>query len=422
MKHMKTTALILGLVISAASVTGQNFPLKYSDLIRKADSLYTVKDFKNSANAFSDAFRIKGCKPTSNERYNAACSWALAACPDSAFYHLNYLATLMNYTSSGHLKADPDLKSLTGDNRWNPLLEAVQANKKKTYPGLDLIPVNGFKVEAVTYGLQSNQKEKPVIVFENGRGTEFDYWLPIINEVSKENASFAYNRPRIGNSDDDNQIPTIDHIAEVLRQALLSKGLNPPYLLVGHSWGAACIRCFAAFYPDEVAGLIFVDPHDFVKKPAGGRSCYREIGLTKSQIDSLFIEYDKSADEYMAQGPKFVVEEMKAQREFAKTGFEICNRNPLPEVPVHFIMAGGYPITPSMTDGLYDGQKMFRINNDIKMELWIEQINPLKYGKFIYLSNSGHMIQNDDPEVIISSIKLALKDYDKIQNEKTLSR
>src|SRR5659263_233930 len=105
MKHMKTTALILGLVISAASVTGQNFPLKYSDLIRKADSLYTVKDFKNSANAFSDAFRIKGCNPTSNERYNAACSWALAACPDSAFYQLNYLATLMNYTSSGHLKA-----------------------------------------------------------------------------------------------------------------------------------------------------------------------------------------------------------------------------------------------------------------------------------------------------------------------------
>jgi len=421
MKHMKTTALIIGLIFSVASLTGQDLSRKYSDLIRKADSLYSVKEYKSSAFAFSDAFMTQGCKPTKNERYNAACSWALAGNSDSAFYNLNYLTTFMNYTNPGHIKADPDLISLYSDARWDPLLEAAQANKKKTYPDLDLITVNGFKVEVVTYGLENNQKGKPVIVFENGRGTEFDYWLPILKEVSKGNASFAYNRPRIGSSDDDNQIPTIDHIAKILHQSLLQKGLDPPYLLVGHSWGAACIRCFAAFYPDEVAGLIFVDPHDFVKKP-GGRSCYREIGLSKSQIDSLFIEYDKSADEYMAQGPKFVVEEMKAQREFAKTGFDLCNRNPLPEVPVHFIMAGGYPIIPNAPRGLYDGQKMFRINNDIKMENWIELLNPLKYGKFFYISNSGHMIQNDDPEVIISSIKLALKDYDKIQNEKTLSR
>jgi len=81
-------------------------------------------------------------------------------------------------------------------------------------------------------------------------------------------------------------------------------------------------------------------------------------------------------------------------------------------------MAGGYPISHSGARGLYDGQKMFRINNDIKMEKWIELLNPLKYGKFFYISISGHMIRNDDPEVIISSIKMALKDYDKIPGEK----
>jgi hypothetical protein len=63
------------------------------------------------------------------------------------------------------------------------------------------------------------------------------------------------------------------------------------------------IRAFASLYPGEIVGLIFVDPHDFVKKAVEGRSCYREIGLTQKQIDSLFIEYDKSADEYIAQGP-----------------------------------------------------------------------------------------------------------------------
>jgi pimeloyl-ACP methyl ester carboxylesterase len=418
---MRSTVLLLCLSLYAASLFGQAVTRKYDVLIRKADSLYQVKDFKNSAFAFSDAFKVTDAKITVNHRYNAACSWALANYADSAFCNLNYIATAMNYTNYGTIKSDPDLISLHNDTRWNPLLEKVLANKKEAFPNLDLVSINGFKIELVTYGIENNQKGKPVIVFENGRGTDFEYWLPVIKEVSKGNAAFAYNRPRIGSSDDDNQLPTVDHIPNILRQTLQEKGLNPPYILVGHSWGAAYIRTFASLYPNEIAGLIFVDPHDFVKSKVGGRSCYKEIGLTQKQIDSLFAEYDKSADEYMAQGPKFVVEEMKAQREFSKTGYELCNRNPLPDVPVHFIMAGGYPLVYEKTAALYDHEKMFRINNDIKMEGWIELINPLRYGKFFYCSNSGHMIPKDDPDVIISSIKLALKDYDRIRNEKTKS-
>ena len=421
MKHMKTTMLFLGFIIFTTSLFGQGIPQKYSDLVRKADSLYNAKDFKNSAFTYSNAFKVNGWKATLNERYNAACSWALANDPDSAFFNLNYIVTLMNYVNFGHIKSDPDLISLYTDKRWKLLLEAVQANKKKAFPNLDLIPVNGFMVEVTTYGMENNQKGKPVIVFENGRGTDFEYWLPIIQEVSKGNATFAYNRPRIGSSEDDNQLPTIDHITEILRQSLLSKGLHPPYILIGHSWGAAYVRTFASFYPDEIAGLIFVDPHDFVKR-GGGRLPYREIELTEIQIDSLFASYDKSADEYIAQGPKYVVEEMKAQREFSKTGFELCNRSPLPDVPVHFIMAGGYPLNPENTASLYDKEKMFRIDNNIKIKSWIELINPLKYGKFFYCSKSGHMIQKDDPEIIISSIKLVLLDYDKFRKEKESGR
>jgi len=52
------------------------------------------------------------------------------------------------------------------------------------------------------------------------------------------------------------------------------------------------------------------------------------------------------------------------------------------------------------------------------MKRWIELLNPLKYGKLIYLSNSGHYIPKDDPETIITSIRLALNDYDRIQKPK----
>ena len=368
---MKTAGFFIGFILCMASLFGQTNANKYEILIRQADSLYQQKNYVKSGFAFSDAFKTPGSNVTSKHRYNAACSWALAAFPDSAFAQFDYMAGFMNYTNYGSVNADPDFVSIRADKRWNPLLEKILQNKKKAFPNLDLVKVNGFKMEVVVYGLENNKNGKPVIVFENGRGTDFEYWLPIIKEVAKNNVVFAYNRPRIGGSEDDHQIPTVDHITDILRQLLLSKGLNPPYILVGHSWGGACIRCFASFYPAEIAGLVFVDPHDFVKGEGGGRLPYQRIGLSEFQIDSLFAEYDKSADEFMAQGPKFVVEEMKAQREFSKTGYALCSRNPLPEVPVHFIMAGAYPEAPEQTAFLYDGKKMFRINNEIKMQRWM---------------------------------------------------
>ena len=78
------------------------------------------------------------------------------------------------------------------------------------------------------------------------------------------------------------------HIVENLRFMLKVKGLNPRYLFVGHSFGACYVRTFASYYPEEIAGLIFVDPHDFAKKEGDSPSPYGLIGYSKHQIDSIF--------------------------------------------------------------------------------------------------------------------------------------
>ncbi len=285
----------------------------------------------------------------------------------------------------------------------------------------EFITVNGKKVEIFTSGLENNQKDKPVIVFENGMASKLDNWMTVINEVSKTSAIFSYNRPRIGESENDSLPPTTKHIVENLRKMLLEKGLKPPYLLVSHSFGGAYIRSFASYYPEEIGGLIFVDPIDFTKKKGDGDLPYLEIGLTKHQIDSMFAKpYDKFIEKLYAEMPNFYVEEVKISRQLTKTEFEECDRTPLPDVPVHFIMAGGYPKTPDDRGATsFDKVKLFRIDNNIKMKRWIALLDPLKYGKFFYCSNSGHSVQTDDPETVISSIKLALNDYAKIQKEKT---
>lgn len=278
----------------------------------------------------------------------------------------------------------------------------------------NFIQVNGKSVEIMISGLEHNQANKPVIVFENGRGSAFDYWKAVMSVVSKESVAFAYNRPRIGKSEDDNMPPSMKHIVDNLRKMLTEKGLNPPYLLVGHSFGACYIRSFASYYPDEIAGLVFVDPHDFTKKKGDGRLPYQEIGLTEEQIDSLFASYEYYGEQFLLNGPRHQVEEVKIQGELAETGHEECNRIPLSNIPVHFIMAGGFTLYPDETPTIYDREKLFRIDSNIKLKRWLELLYPLKYGRLFYDSSSGHNVPVDNPGLVISSINMALRDYNRI--------
>src|SRR3989339_76110 len=241
------------------------------------------------------------------------------------------------------------------------------------------INVNGKKMELFIAGLQNNQKDKPVIVFENGMATKLDKWKTVIEEVSKTSAVFSYNRPRIGESENDSLPPTTKHIVENLREMLLEKGFKPPYLFVSHSFGGAYIRSYASYYPDEIAGLIFVDPVDFTKKKGDGDLPYLEIGLTQHQIDSMFAKpYKKFVENLYADMPNFYVEEVKILRQLTKTEFKECDSIPLPDVPVHFIQAGGYPKNPEKRETIYDKVKLFRIDNNLKMKRWLALLNPLQ--------------------------------------------
>lgn len=286
----------------------------------------------------------------------------------------------------------------------------------------EFIDVNGKKVEIFIAGSENNRNDKPVIVFENGMASKYGNWDTVINEVSKTSATFCYNRPRIGESENDSIPPTTKHIVENLRKMLLEKGFKPPYLLVSHSFGGAYIRSFASYYPNEIAGLIFVDPVDFTKKKGDGDLPYLEIGLKQHQIDSMFAQpYENFKEKLFAEMPNFYVEEVKISIQLTKDEFKECDSTPLPDVPVHFIMAGGYSKTPDdRGETFFDKEKLFRVDQNLKMKRWIALLVPLKYGKFFYCSDSGHNVMKDDPETIISSIKLALIDYDRIQKEKSI--
>ena len=101
---------ILGLLIFNLSC-GQNEE-NYSELIKEAGELYEAKEFKQSAQKYSEAFSIPGETGKTVDKYNAACSWALAKEIDSSFVQLYEIVNNRSYSNYQHLSTDKDLTSL----------------------------------------------------------------------------------------------------------------------------------------------------------------------------------------------------------------------------------------------------------------------------------------------------------------------
>ncbi|MBK8500225.1 MAG: hypothetical protein IPL52_15730 [Flavobacteriales bacterium] len=133
MKRVLITCIACATVVHAFAQD----PERYDALIREAYALYEQKQFAESAARYSAAFQSLGWKGYPADRYNAACSWALAGVPDSAFFSLIRLAEKQDYANSRQISADPDLAALHRDPRWGTVMDLVEANKVRLTKNLD---------------------------------------------------------------------------------------------------------------------------------------------------------------------------------------------------------------------------------------------------------------------------------------------
>lgn len=120
--------LLTVILLSSASLIGQE---DYSGLVEKAWSQYQSDEYLESGKTYEQAFKANGNKGLVTDRYNAACSWALAGESDKAFDQLFKIAGKGNYTNLPHMLSDSDLNSLHEDKRWDKLVSMVKENKEK---------------------------------------------------------------------------------------------------------------------------------------------------------------------------------------------------------------------------------------------------------------------------------------------------
>ena len=137
------------------------------------------------------------------------------------------------------------------------------------------------------------------VVFESGFGDDWTPWEPVAGEVAARARVFAYSRPGYGGSDPSEDPRDAAHIVEDLRTLLASRGYAPPYVLVGQSFGGTYMELFAKSYPEEVVGLVLVDPRhrDFAAacEEAGLDGCSIPASVVASLPPVQIAEYEAFA-------------------------------------------------------------------------------------------------------------------------------
>jgi pimeloyl-ACP methyl ester carboxylesterase len=117
-----------------------------------------------------------------------------------------------------------------------------------------MVDLGGYKMHLWCTG-----KGAPTIVLSAGSGDfSFDWYL-VQTEVAKTTRVCSYDRGREARSDLGPSPLTARQEAFDLRRALHAAGLFGPYVLVGHSLGGFIDEVFVSQYPRDVAGIVLVD-------------------------------------------------------------------------------------------------------------------------------------------------------------------
>jgi len=118
-----------------------------------------------------------------------------------------------------------------------------------------LIDVGGRRLHVVTAGSGT-----PAVVFEAGIAASSLSWAHVLPEVAKITRACAYDRAGLAWSDTGPRPHTLAQIVADLDTVLANAAISPPIVMVGHSFGCFVACAYASRRPSAVAGLVLVDP------------------------------------------------------------------------------------------------------------------------------------------------------------------
>jgi len=272
----------------------------------------------------------------------------------------------------------------------------------------EFVVINGKKVAYSSNGLQTRKPGEPLIVFENGALSYKENFDTLFNYLPKNVAWLTYDRPGIGQSQEDTTLQNDVDIVKLLHNLLKSTKAAPPYLLVGHSYGGPLIRLFTALYPTEVKGLVFIDPSPFMWTRQDEENLKQTsnnsigwVGMQEKMFGMM------SANKNMPSG---ITAELKrfTYRDLATYFIDYRSLPPLPDIPITVFIAYNPPSNPrdkEMTKQLNINSAFIPQFDKIRINDYLKFMENNSKAFVICLPKFTHYMHIQDPKVIASAIQ-----------------
>jgi pimeloyl-ACP methyl ester carboxylesterase len=270
----------------------------------------------------------------------------------------------------------------------------------------------------------------PTVLFEAGIAATNLNWFHVQETVARFTHTVSYDRGGLGWSGPSTTARTPSNCASELHDLLERAGIKPPYILVGHSFGGLVMRRYALSYPEDVSGIVLVDPMrceewppmnpgrqseiDKVKKLSGYAVPIARFGLARLAVTSLLCRSGRISGHLAGAGGA-------AGRHVLRRVTEEVGKMPRgvwPSVAAHWSRPGYYAGMRSHVEAVPDSVREMQYAEPIH-DIPVLLLTP---GKSTPLSDdlvrrigdnvqqviapaSAHWIHLDEPELVIRSIR-----------------
>ncbi|HEV8054336.1 MAG TPA: alpha/beta hydrolase, partial [Candidatus Limnocylindrales bacterium] len=107
--------------------------------------------------------------------------------------------------------------------------------------------------------LECHGEGTPTVILEAGLTGDHRTWERVVPALSEDTRVCSYDRANIRPSDPAPKPRTTLDMVEDLDALLAAASVEPPYVLVGFSFGGLVTQQYAATNPDDVAGIVLVE-------------------------------------------------------------------------------------------------------------------------------------------------------------------
>lgn len=193
-------------------------------------------------------------------------------------------------------------------------LQKLKSDKEDKVALIEAELVNEVKSDEGTFNISviGNLDAKHTIVTISDLGVQdfAIYAKRLTSNLRKSAKLVIFDRLGSGYSSDTHKAMTIEKIVNDYRTMLTKQGISGPYILLAHNIGGAYATYWESMYPDEIEGVIYLDPvelsDNMVFDTKVETKDYLYAGLSTIGLGSVFYEkfYGETSDELSSSDAK----------------------------------------------------------------------------------------------------------------------